>query len=52
MKNRYTIEMNDGEYITSFTQLKDAKKYRRENNFKFISRWIKIFDCKKNIYVV
>ena len=48
---RYSCEMNDGEYITSFHQLKDAKKYRSENNFRFISRWIRIYDNKKHIYI-
>ena len=49
---RYTCEMNDGEYCCSFHQLKDAKKYRNENNFRFISRWIRIYDNKKNIYII
>ena len=49
---RYSCEMNDGEYLCSFHQLKDAKKYRSENNFNFISRWIRIYDNKKNIYII
>lgn len=48
---RYEVQMNDGEYVTSFNQLKDAKKYRSENNFKYISRWIRIFDSKKGAYL-
>lgn len=43
--------MNDGERCCSFHQLKDARKYRSENNFKFISRYILIYDNKKNVYV-
>lgn len=49
---RYICEMNDGEYRASFHQLKDAKKYRSDNNFKYISRWIRIFDSKKDIYII
>lgn len=48
---RYVCEMNDGEIVASFYQLKDAKKYRSENNFKYISRYIRIYDSKKNEYV-
>ena len=32
--------------------LKDAKKYRSENNFRFISRWIRIYDNKKGCYII
>ena len=49
---RYECRMDDGEYCASFHQLKDAKKYRSNNNFRFISRWIRIFDNKKNVYVI
>ena len=49
---RYECRMDDGEYCASFHQLKDAKKYRSDNNFHFISRWIRIFDNKKNVYVI
>ena len=49
---RYECRMNDGEYCASFHQLKDAKKYRSENNFRFISRWIRIYDNKKNTYII
>lgn len=44
--------MNDGEYCASFHQLKDAKKYHAENNFCYISRYIRIYDNKKNVFVV
>ena len=43
--------MDYGQYLTSFHQLKDAKKYRSNNNWKYISRYIRIFDNKKGIYV-
>ena len=49
---RYRCEMNDGEYLTSFHQLKDAKKYRSNNNFRYISRCIHIYDNKKGIYII
>ena len=49
---RYTCEMDDGEYRASFRQLKDAKKYRSENNWRYISRWIRIYDNKKHIYII
>lgn len=49
---RYECKFDDGEYICSFHQLKDAKKYRSENNFRFISRSIHIYDNKKEIYVI
>lgn len=49
---RYKCVMDDGEYCASFHQLKDAKKYRSENNFRFISRWIRIYDNKKRNYIV
>lgn len=49
---RYICEMNDGQYLTSFYQLKDAKKYRSNNNWRYISRYIRIFDNKKNIYII
>ena len=48
---RYKCQFDDGQYICSFNQLRDAKKYRSENNFKYISRWIRIFDLKKGIYL-
>ena len=44
--------MNDGEYCASFHQLKDAKKYRSNNNWRYISRYIRIFDNKKDIYII
>lgn len=43
---------NDGERIRSFHQLKDAKKYRSEINFRYIQRYIRIYDNKKNMYVI
>lgn len=43
---------DNGEYIQSFHQLKDAKKYRSENNFHYISRYIRIYDSKKNAYII
>ena len=49
---RYECRMNDCEYCCSFHQLKDAKKYRNENNFRFISRWIRIYDNKKRTYII
>lgn len=49
---RYKCVMDDGEYCTSFHQLKDAKKYRSDNNWRYISRWIRIFDNKKGIYII
>ena len=49
---RYECRMNDGEYCCSFYQLKDAKKYRDENNFRFFSRWIRIYDNKKRTYII
>lgn len=49
---RYTCKMDDGEYCASFRQLKDAKKYRSENNWRYISRWIRIYDNKKHIYII
>lgn len=48
---RYECQFDDGQYICSFNQLKDARKYRSENNFRYISRWIKIFDSKKGVYL-
>lgn len=49
---RYRCEMNDGEYLISFHQLKDAKNYRSKENFKYISRYIRIFDNKKGVYII
>lgn len=49
---RYTCYMDDGEYCASFHQLKDARKYRADNNFKYISRSIHIYDNKKHCYIV
>lgn len=49
---RYTCKMDDGQYLTSFHQLKDAKKYRSNNNWRYMSRYIRIFDNKKNIYII
>lgn len=48
---RYECRMDDGEYLASFHQLKDARKYCSEENFKYISRYIRIFDNKKCIYI-
>ena len=48
---RYTCEMNDGEFLQSFHQLKDARNYRAKNNFNYISRYIRIYDNKKNCYI-
>ena len=49
---RYKCLMDDGEYCASFHQLKDAKKYRSDNNWRYISRYIRIFDNKKGIYII
>lgn len=43
--------MDDGEFLMSFNQLKDARKYRNKNNFSYISRSIVIYDVKKNVYL-
>ena len=43
--------MNDGEFLQSFHQLKDARNYRAKNNFNYISRYIRIYDNKKNCYI-
>lgn len=48
---RYSCRFDDGEHIRSFNQLKDARKFRSQNNFKYISRWIRIYDNKKNVYL-
>lgn len=48
---RYVCRMNDGEYLCEFNQLKDARNYRSEHNFRYISRWIVIYDRKKGIYI-
>lgn len=44
--------MNDGEFCASFNQLKDAKNYRSKHSFKYISRYIRIYDRKKNVYII
>lgn len=49
---RYECVMNDGEHCASFHQLKDARKYRSEHNFEYISRYIRIFDRKKGKYLI
>ncbi len=49
---RYTCMFDDGERMQSFHQLKDARKYRSENNFRYISRYIRIYDNKKNAYII
>lgn len=49
---RYECLMDDGEHRASFHQLKDAKKYRSDNNWRYISRYIRIFDNKKGIYII
>lgn len=48
---RYALYFYDGEYITSYNQLKDARKYRADNNFRYISRSIHIYDAKKGVYL-
>ena len=48
---RYIVEFDDSEYITSYNQLKDARKYRADNNFRYIFRYIRIYDAKKGIYL-
>lgn len=48
---RYEVQMNDGEYVTSFNQLKDAKKYVSEHWHDYISRYHIIYDRKKNLYL-
>lgn len=49
---RYQVQFDDGEYICSYYQLKDARKYRRDNNFNYISRSIRIYDAKKHKYII
>lgn len=50
---RYQVQFDDGEFICSYYQLKDARKYRRKNNFNYISRSIRIYDAKSmNILLV
>lgn len=48
---RYTCEMDDGEFLVSFNKLQNARKYRAKNNFNYISRYIRIYDNKKNCYI-
>lgn len=40
---KYIIKFNDGEYICTVDTLEEAKQYRAENNFRFISRSIHIY---------
>lgn len=49
---RYECHFNDGQFICSFNQLRDAKKYRSKNNFNYISRSIRVYDSKKNEYII
>lgn len=49
---RYRVEMNDGEFRASFHQLKDARKYVTAHWHDYISRYHRILDVKKNIYVL
>lgn len=48
---RYQCLMNDGEFVAEFNQLKDARKYRAQHNFEYISRHIRIYDTKKCVYI-
>lgn len=48
---RYIVEMNDGEFLKDFHQLKDAKAYRTKENFNYISRYVRIYDRKKGHYI-
>lgn len=48
---RYECKFDDGQHIKSFNRLANAKKFRRENNWKYISRYIVIYDSKKNVYI-
>jgi hypothetical protein len=48
---RYIVEMNDGEFLKDFHQLKDAKAYRAKENFNYISRYVRIYDRKKGHYI-
>lgn len=43
--------MDDGEFLAEFHQLKDARRYRSLHNFEYISRYIRIYDCKKRMYL-
>ena len=51
---RYTVYRNDETpyytyYGKSFNSLQDAKKFRDEENFKWISKFMIIHDNKKNV---
>ena len=48
---RYACYMNDGEFIMDFWQKRNAKKLRDEMRFKYISRYVIIYDSKKKIYI-
>lgn len=39
----YELKFDDGEHICYKPSLEEAKKYRSENNFKYISRSIHIY---------
>ena len=41
----YDVRFDDGEHICSPSTLKEAHKYRSENNFKYLSRSIHIYAC-------
>lgn len=49
---RYQVQFDNSEFICSYYQLKDARKYRRKNNFNYISRSIRIYDAKKHEYII
>ena len=40
----YSVRFDDGEHIMSTPSFEKAKKYRDENNFKYLSRSIHIYE--------
>ena len=46
----FELMFNDGEHICYKNTLQEAKEYRSENNFKYISRSIHIYAvCKSKV---
>ena len=40
----YEVQFDDGEHIKSFQNLEEAREYKAHNQWRFISRYFKIFE--------
>ena len=49
---RFVVVFDDGEILESFDTLEEAKACRSRNNWRYISRYLQVYDRKEKKTVI